>query len=396
MSSGWEPSAPGLAIVHLFDWRFERVERALPRLSSIGFDAIQVSPPQASVDRADWWARYQPIDHTRLEGPLGNEASFRSMIAAAHRHQPPIKVIVDVVLNHMAEVTPTGEQLVYPRFGPEHFHPRAAIDWNSIESIRTGWIGYGPDLPDLRTEHPHVRAEARRYLERLIDCGADGFRFDAVKHIEPDFFDEVLHDLPQHLLRYGEYIPQPGHGPVMREYLRTMRLMDFAWLADLSEVVLNDRPLATLLAGESSGERLDGGHAVAFATNHDIELNQYGGFHLPHDAMALANALMLARPDAWSLTWHEHIDHPVVREVLRLRRDIGSSPPEQIALEHGWAAWSFGDRALHVVNASSAPLVLAPCDLRASSGGWRHPVSGERMGTLTVPPRASARVLPMQ
>jgi len=42
-----------------------------------------------------------------------------------------------------------------------------------------------------------VRLEARRYLELLIDCGADGFRFDAVKHMEPDYFAAVLAGLPR-------------------------------------------------------------------------------------------------------------------------------------------------------------------------------------------------------
>ena len=72
------------AIVHLFDWPFARCEAELPAIAAEGFGAIQISPPQLSLDSPEWWARYQPVDHTRLEGPLGDEAALRSLIAAAH------------------------------------------------------------------------------------------------------------------------------------------------------------------------------------------------------------------------------------------------------------------------------------------------------------------------
>jgi alpha-amylase len=375
----FNPDNHDLVIAHLFDWPFARARHALPSLVEAGFNAVQVSPPQASIDRPDWWARYQPIDHTRIEGPLGSEVEFRAMIAEAHRQQPPVKVIVDVVLNHMAEVAPTNEPLVYPRFGPEHFHPRAAIDWNSIDSIRTGWIGHGPDLPDLRTEHAHVRAEARRYLERLIECGADGFRFDAVKHIEPEFFDEVLRGLPSGLVRYGEYISQPGHGPVMREYLRTMRLMDFGWLATLAAVLDGARPMSALVCGDEDSERLAPEHAVAFATNHDIELDQYGGFHLPQGAMALANAMALTRPGAWPLVWAEHLDDPVVLASLRLRRLARGRPPLPLCVESNWAVWRFGEGALLLANASRCPVTASLDEWLPSAAGWCDLVTGKRL-----------------
>jgi alpha-amylase len=281
----------GDAILHLFDWRFADVRRELPAIAAQGFGAVQISPPQKSVDTEQWWGRYQPIDHTRIEGPLGSEQDLRELIAAAHACRPRVAVIVDVVLNHKAESCPESASLHYPRFGPEHFHPQAAIDWNSIESIRTGWVGYGPDLPDLRTELPHVRAEARRYLLKLLDCGADGFRLDAVKHIEPEFFAEVFAGLPDDLLVYGEYMLQPGHRPMLHEYLPHMRLMDFEGLQRMTAALAPGGDMRLpLTAGEAADGALLPHQSIAFVANHDLEFGEYGGFGLPAAALPLAHA----------------------------------------------------------------------------------------------------------
>lgn len=364
------------AILHLFDWRFAAIEAALPELAAEGWGAVQVSPPQLSAPHPDWWARYQPLDHTRIEGPLGSEAEFRSMIATAHRQRPRIAVIVDVVLNHMAERAPGPEPLRYARFGPEHFHPRAAIDWDSIDSIRTGWIGWGPDLPDLRTEHPHVRREARAWLERLLACGADGFRFDAVKHIEPAFFVEVLQGLPVPGPVYGEYIPQPGHGPVMADYLPQMRLMDFAAQRELVRVMREGGPAAALRDWPSGPESLPAARAVSFATNHDIEHAQYGGFGLPPEVKDLVNAWILARPEAPPLLWHGHRHDAAVRAGLSLRQASRRHGLQWLDVHPDVAAWRCGEDAALFLNLSGHPSTVAALDGLWIDGTNGHPLTG--------------------
>lgn len=374
---------PRDAILHLFDWRFADIERELPALAAEGWGAVQVSPPQLSAPHPDWWARYQPLDHTRIEGPLGSEAEFRSMIAAAHRQRPRIAVVVDVVLNHMAERAPGPEPLRYARFGPEHFHPRAAIDWNSIESIRTGWIGWGPDLPDLRTGHPHVRREARAYLEKLLACGADGFRFDAVKHIEPAFFAEVLQGLPVPGPVYGEYIPQPGHGPVMAAYLPQMRLMDFATQRELVRVLRAGGPAAALHHWPRGPEALPAARAVSFATNHDIEHAQYGGFGLPPEVKDMANAWILARPEPPPLVWHEHRHDAAVRAGLVFRAAAQRRGLQAVELGDGIAAWRCANEAVLVLNLSQQAVSLP-----AFEGAWHDATHGHALpARWHLPPR---------
>jgi Glycosidases len=39
-------------------------------------------------------------------------------------------------------------------------------------------------MPDLNTGNDYVQSRVLSYLKELVDDGADGFRFDAAKHIE--------------------------------------------------------------------------------------------------------------------------------------------------------------------------------------------------------------------
>ena len=351
------------AILHLFDWRFRDILHAIPGIAADGFGAIQISPPQLSIDTEDWWGRYQPIDHTRIEGPLGSERELRDLIGKAHECNPPLKVIIDVVFNHMAESCPQRQVLRYPRFGPEHFHVQAAIDWRSVESIRTGWVGYGPDLPDLRTEHPYVRSEARKYIALLLDCGADGFRLDAVKHIEPEFFDEVLRDLPPALIVYGEYILQPGHKPVMEQYLCNMRLMDFALLETMAKAFEIGGDMRMLLDPASQDQALPDHQGIAFVTNHDLELGEVGGFGLPADSMDLGHVYTITRPESIPLIWKEHRYNPVVKACIKLRQ-LSRMHGREIVLDNDRVlAWRFGDQGAAIMNASRKAINLPIADL---------------------------------
>ena len=66
-------------IVQLFNWPFKDVEAALPRLREIGYSHVHVSPPQKSHGGDEWYFRYQPVDFTTIEGPLGDAAAFKRM-----------------------------------------------------------------------------------------------------------------------------------------------------------------------------------------------------------------------------------------------------------------------------------------------------------------------------
>ena len=102
---------PGDAIVHMFNYPFTLIQKELAYIAETGFKYIQVSPPQLSRGDLEWYGRYQPLDYRVIDGPLGTETDLQNLINEAAKYR--IGIIIDVVLNHMADL---GEEydLTYP------------------------------------------------------------------------------------------------------------------------------------------------------------------------------------------------------------------------------------------------------------------------------------------
>ncbi|MFI5527884.1 alpha-amylase family glycosyl hydrolase [Kitasatospora sp. NPDC051853] len=103
--------------------------RAVPYLAALGVSHLHLSPLLEAAPGSTHG--YDTVDHTRISEQLGGEAALRALAAEAHRHD--LRLIADVVPNHMA--LPVPEQLNQPlwqvlRDGPDS--PYAAwfdIDW---------------------------------------------------------------------------------------------------------------------------------------------------------------------------------------------------------------------------------------------------------------------------
>jgi alpha-amylase len=340
-------------IYQAFNIPFRDIKAQLPELQNLGYTYIQVSPPQKSNPSPEWWARYQPIDYTIIDSPLGNEKELKELINAAHSRK--MKIIIDVVLNHMANYGNYAKTLKYPRFSPQDFHPKSCIDYNNRISVKQGWINC--DLPDLKTDSPHVRQEAKNYLKKLLTLGADGFRFDAAKHIEPDFFREVLKVVPSDKFVYGEVIGQTIEES--NEYTGIFCVTDFHLVSTMSNAFSMGGDLRSPLAlpfGQSlinpatSGKALPGVRAVMFAHNHDIAKGQFGyKLPTPQDTK-LANAYILARQEGFpvvymddakgSITKSGVLFHQKLMEEAQYFRnsseiDPGADNPNTLFIERG-------------------------------------------------------------
>ncbi|GAA3018993.1 hypothetical protein GCM10020229_32790 [Kitasatospora albolonga] len=105
--------------------------RAVPYLAALGVSHLHLSPLLEAAPGSTHG--YDTVDHTRISEQLGGEAALRALAAEAHRHD--LRLIADVVPNHMA--LPVPEQLNQPlwqvlRDGPDS--PYAAwfdIDWSA-------------------------------------------------------------------------------------------------------------------------------------------------------------------------------------------------------------------------------------------------------------------------
>ncbi|MEB3255518.1 MAG: alpha-amylase family glycosyl hydrolase [Synechococcaceae cyanobacterium] len=176
-----------VAILHAHDEAYQAVANYVCTLPAQGYSHIQIAPAQQShpgpiAPPMGWSARYQPIDYRVIDG-RGSETELKSLTSKAH--SCGMKVIADVVFNHMATME-AYKNLRFPTFGPSDFHLRCRIDYTNGKTAdeRECWLGQGMDLPDL-IQNDHAMEIQKAHLQKLFDLGIDGFRFDAAKHMEP-------------------------------------------------------------------------------------------------------------------------------------------------------------------------------------------------------------------
>ena len=187
----------GLNILHCFDWSLTSIMNNIADIKEAGYDAIQTSPLQipkdynknwAQYESGNWWKMYQPVSFSlgtlNTSSWLGGSYELKALTTVAKNYD--IKVIVDIVCNHLAgsdssstydsEVNNYESELYADS---NTLHPYVSSS-DTIEGIVRGNIG----MPDLNTSNSKVQNRILNYLKSLIDLGVEGFRFDAAKHIE--------------------------------------------------------------------------------------------------------------------------------------------------------------------------------------------------------------------
>ena len=187
----------GAAILHCFNWSYNNIKSNLSAIKAAGYTAVQTSPVQPPKDyKSDWtntdgqwWKLYQPIDISIANGNtwLGTKSELQSLCTEADRYG--IKVIVDIVANHMADngLDRNGMDNVNSqvnstlRSNSSYWHLEN-IKANDEDRYNTthGSIGN----PDLNTGNSYIQNRFKSLLTECINLGVDGFRFDAAKHIE--------------------------------------------------------------------------------------------------------------------------------------------------------------------------------------------------------------------
>lgn len=99
-TQSYAQTVPKTTFVHLFEWSWQDIAQECEEfLGPKGFAAVQVSPPQKSVDNPAWWSRYQPVSYA-FEGRSGNRAQFADMVQRCKN--VGVDIYVDAVINHMA------------------------------------------------------------------------------------------------------------------------------------------------------------------------------------------------------------------------------------------------------------------------------------------------------
>lgn len=198
-----------MRILHLFGWKLKDIISYLPMIENQGFDSVQVGPlqPIKEPDNNSWWIYYQQCGFY-IGNNLGSKEDLTLLCNEAKKYN--VRVFCDVVCNHVAgknDGTTEPHENVDPklRLNPNVWKERREIvnHENRYEATHFSMKG----LPGLDTSKVEVQDMIIDFLNEMIDCGVDGFRFDAAKYIAlpgegSDFWPRVIYNLK----KYGLYL----------------------------------------------------------------------------------------------------------------------------------------------------------------------------------------------
>lgn len=226
---------------------------------------------------------YWPSGLDKTESRFGSMAELKGVVDAAHKHG--LKVLIDYAMNHVHKASPVYAQ--HPDwFWPVTYNGKSCVcgegcSWDDAYEARRCW--FRDYLPDF----DFTKADARKFsIDNALfwakELGLDGFRLDAVKHIEDVWVTELRTRLSaeiepttkEHFYLVGETFT--GDRGLIRNYVDP-----FAKLDGQFDFPLRMQLAETLLMRKGSLQALDGflstndafygaGIMSTFVGNHDI------------------------------------------------------------------------------------------------------------------------------
>lgn len=234
-ASGFDPADYGM--FHGGD--FKGLTNSLDRLKKLGFTSIWVTPPVKQLTMQGNSAAYHGywgLDFTTIDPHLGTEYDFKEFVVKAHAIG--LKVIIDIVVNHTADVIQYSDNNAYvsqksapykdaagkpidlalvagkdsfpkldanvsfakkpsvdaasanikkPAFLNDitNYHNRGDSNWSGTSVFDGDFYG----LDDVFTEKPEVvKGWIEVWSNWITKFGIDGYRIDTAKHVNPEFW----------------------------------------------------------------------------------------------------------------------------------------------------------------------------------------------------------------
>ncbi|WP_238608898.1 pullulanase-associated domain-containing protein [Bifidobacterium animalis] len=289
-----------------------------------------MSPPQESIRGTPWRTSYQPVSY-RLDSKLGTEAEFKAMVEQCNA--TGVGIIADVVLHQTTgSDVAAGEQTGvagtryngttgdYPGFtGESNRYPDGVTaadfhdynnganisDYKNQQEVQEGRLS---SMWDFDTSSEKVRQIQSDYLTKLYNMGVQGFRMDAVKHINNEDMKAIKDQMARKVGTSADDIywiqevignanEAPGIQP--RNYLGTGTVTQFDYKSDLNAkfkgkiAALKD--LSTRIGDLSQNPNaIESKDANVFVPNWDTARNDGAITYKNGSMYALANAFMLA------------------------------------------------------------------------------------------------------
>ncbi len=389
-SNGLASSIQNGQILQAWCWSYNNVRNNLSKIADQGFTAVQVSPIQPIKESTTeyWstlmnssWVVYQPVAftiETNYMNAQGTKAEFTAMCKEAHKYG--VKIIVDTVFNHTAN--DMSGNTIHPwvpsdlRDNPDCWHDITKNTYNYDDRYEvTQYCMMG--LPDLNTANSTVQWHCTNFMKEAIYCGADGFRFDAAKHIETpwdsycgsNFWPNVLNAATSYAqstrgitpFYYGEVLGSAGGGLSIEAYTQYMNVSDPGISDNVRNGVCNGNASAAASGGTGNGAAQN--KVVQWTESHDNHKDSGTRFISDDNinktwAMLGSKseicALYLARPSNMDTTKMGDADwtswtSPAVKAINRFKNHF-EGQSEYLSSYYNLACVERGDSGMIIVN----------------------------------------------
>ena len=335
-------SAPNLqsnvqdgVILHAFNWSYNTIKENLPAIAAAGYTTVQTSPVQQPKDYGDWfkvadqWPKlYQPLNFAiATDTWLGTKDELKALCAEADKYG--VKIICDIVSNHLAnnmeddmdtantgvlfdEIADTEPEIYNNTDVSLHSYKGLAAD----SSIRAVVQGYLSNCPDLNTGSELIQNKVIGLLKECIDCGVDGFRFDAAKHIETpkdgtyasDYWPNITSAATAYAQEkygvtpyyYGEILNTCGAGRSISGYTPYINVTDNATGNNTLKAVKGGNAGTAARTSNLNSIGADSKNSVLWAESHDTYMSGETS-SITDENIIKTWALVAAQSDATSL-----------------------------------------------------------------------------------------------
>lgn len=292
----------------------------LDYLKDLGIDIIWICPVYKSPNDDNG---YDISDYQDIMSDFGTMEDFNELLSEIHKRN--MKIIIDLVINHTSDEhpwfiesrsskqNPKRDWYIW-REGKDNKEPN---NWESIfkgsaweydENTKEYYLHlFSKKQPDLNWENEDMRNEIYKMINWWLDKGIDGFRVDAISHINKE---EGLVDMdnPDNL----KYVPSfDKHMNVegIHDYLRELKENTFSKydIMTVGEANGVKAEQATDWVGEN-----DGKFNMLFQFEH-IDLWNSSEFNLPNLKKVWNKWQVNLENDGWNALFIEN--HDITRVV---------------------------------------------------------------------------------
>lgn len=437
-TTGIQENTQDGVILHAFCWSYDTIKDNLSAIAEAGYTTVQTSPVQQPKNYGNWydvtgqyWKLYQPLSYSiATESWLGTKEDLTELCEEAHKYG--IKIICDVVMNHLAndndgntgtlfsgladtlpeiykDYTDNYSVATFSNLKYLHGCTNNASDSN-LQSITQGYVN---NLISVNTGSEYIQQLAIGLLEECVDCGVDGFRFDAAKHIETpddgayasDYWPNVLGAASDYaketqngkeLFYYGEILNTVGAGRSVESYTKYMSVTDNTVSDSVTRYIHTDTPASVSNLANKLGSKDIFGSApnktVLWAESHDTYLGSSGNTSSISNEEIIkswaingsrkdATALYFARPgvlmaEVGDLSWKS----TAVSEINKFHNKfVGES--ETINYSGEFVYNQRGDSGMVIVNVGGNDADVSISSITMKDGSYTDTITGN---TFTV------------